>query len=250
MNVSRTVEYQDGEFIILEGGQSDRRVYVVLEGQAKVIKETEKGQVKLALLEEGDIFGEVAFLKPEDDRHSASVVTKGYVKVGIIDPDRLKAEYERLSPTFKQMLLGLAERFSKATALASQLAARRMDRPNLEQRQAKRSSPLRELRIQVSYRPQGVERYEGYQGLLLDLARTGMGLELFSSSFSKTSHPLGSKFVFEFSLPGKPVIRVPGHIVWLREMGEKKARMGVQLTEANPYIQRLISDFLQSLEEQ
>ena len=41
------------------------------------------------------------------------------------------------------------------------------------------------------------------------------------------------------------MIRVPGHIVWLREMGGKKARMGVKFTETNPYLQKMVKEFLQ-----
>jgi len=62
MEVKHEVEYEDGELILMEGGESDRNIYVLLEGQARVTKETDKGQVSLALLEEGDIFGEVSFL--------------------------------------------------------------------------------------------------------------------------------------------------------------------------------------------
>ena len=55
MEIKHTVDYEDGELILMEGGESDRKIYVLLEGQARVTKETDKGQVALALLEEGEI---------------------------------------------------------------------------------------------------------------------------------------------------------------------------------------------------
>jgi CRP-like cAMP-binding protein len=84
MEVKHEVEYEDGELILMEGGESDRNIYdVLLEGQARVTKETDKGQVTLALLEEGDIFGEVSFLAQIYGARSATIAARGKVKVGV-----------------------------------------------------------------------------------------------------------------------------------------------------------------------
>jgi len=256
MEVKRTVEYEDGELILMEGGESDRNIYVLLDGQARVSKETDKGQVTLALLEEGDLFGEASFLAQKYGVRSASVAAKGKVKVGILDQEKLSAEYENLSPLFQQILKELAERFSKTTTLASRLAARRMEKPSLERREAIRSNPLRTMRIEVEYSPassSGTETLRGsesYRGLLSDLAKTGMGLALFTTNFSESTHPLGAVFIFRFTLPGKPMVRVPGQIVWARAMGGKKARLGVKFTETNPYLIKLVEEFLQNVADQ
>jgi len=248
MEFRHTVEYEDGELILMEGGESDRNIYVLLEGQAKVTKETDKGQVTLALLEEGDIFGEVSFLAQRVGARSATISARGKVKIGILDHEKLSGEYKALSPLFQKMLKELAERFSKTTALASRLAARRMAKPSLERREAKRN-PLQDLRIKVTYTPEGAVRAETYQGILLDLAHTGMGLAMLTESFSESTHRLGAQFSFQFTLPGKPMIKVVGHIVWARAMGGRKARMGVQFSEPNPYLRKLIEEFLRSLAE-
>ena len=255
MDIKHTVEYEDGELILMEGGESDRKIYVLLEGQARVTKETDKGQVTLALLEEGEIFGEVSFLAQRFGSRSATIAAKGKVKLGVIDHGKLAAEYENLSPLFQKVLKDLAERFSNTTMLASRLAARRMEKPSLERREARRN-PLQSLRIKVEYVPESaagtttLSGTESYQGILLDLAKTGMGLALYTTSFSESTHPLGAKFIFQFTLPEKPMIRVAGVIVWARAMGEKKARMGVKFTEPNPYLRKLVEEFLQTVVDQ
>jgi CRP-like cAMP-binding protein len=94
MEFKHTVEYEDGELILMEGGESDRNIYVLLEGQAKVTKETDKGQVMLALLEEGDIFGEVSFLGQRIGARSATIAARGKVKIGILDHEKLAGEYK------------------------------------------------------------------------------------------------------------------------------------------------------------
>jgi CRP-like cAMP-binding protein len=250
MEFERTVEYQDGELILMEGGESDRNIYVLLEGQARVTKETDKGQVTLALLEEGEIFGEVSFLAQKYGARSASIAARGNVKIGILDREKLSNEYKNLSPLFQKILKDLAERFSDTTALASRLAARRMERPSLERRETKRSNPLLAMRIPVKYVTLELGAQQTYQGVLMDLARTGMGLALITTSFSESSHPLGAKFEFQFTLPGKPMIRVPGQIVWVRAMGGQKARMGVKFTDPNPYLRKLVEEFLQNFTDQ
>ena len=256
MKIVRTVEYEDGELILMEGGESDQNIYILMDGQARVTKETEKGQVTLALLEEGEIFGEASFLAQRFGARSASVAAKGKVRIGILDHERLSAEYRDLSPLFQRILQELSERFSKTTALASRLAARRMEKPTLERREAKRSNPLQSLRIKVDYLAAssfGSDTFSGsesHQGILLDLAKTGIGLALYTTSFSESTHQLGSKFVFQFTLPGKPMIRVPGQIVWARAMGGKKARLGVKFTETNPYLIKLVEEFLQNVADQ
>jgi len=255
MEIRHTVEYEDGELMLMEGGESDRKIYVLLEGQARVTKETDKGQVTLALLEEGEIFGEVSFLAQRFGSRSATIAAKGKVKLGVIDHEKLSAEYENLSPLFQKVLKDLAERFSNTTMLASRLAARRMEKPSLERRAARRN-PLQSLRIKIEYVAEAMagtgtlSGVESCQGILLDLAKTGMGLALFTTSFSESTHPLGGKFVFQFTLPGKPMVRVPGHIVWARAMGGKKARMGVKFTETNPYLRKLIEEFLETVVDQ
>ena len=255
MEVKHEVEYEDGELILMEGGESDRNIYVLLEGQARVTKETDKGQVTLALLEEGDIFGEVSFLAQIYGARSATIAARGKVKVGVLDQEKLSTEYGALSPLFQKILKDLAERFSTTTVLASRLAARRMEKPSLERRAAKRN-PLQQLRIKVEYVTetdsgrQTLSGSQSYQGILLDLAKTGMGLALYTTGFSESTHPLGAKFVFQFTLPGKPMVRVPGHIVWARAMGGKKARMGVEFSETNPYLRKLVEEFLQTVADQ
>ena len=148
MEFKHTVEYDDGELILMEGGESDRNIYVLLEGQATVTKETDKGQVSLALLEEGDIFGEVSFLAQRYGSRSATIAARGKVKIGILDYEKLGEEYKTLSPLFQKMLQELAERFSKTTNLAARLAARRK-KSMVDRRGAKRN-PLQDLRIQVT----------------------------------------------------------------------------------------------------
>lgn len=51
--------YRDGEIICREG-EEGKTMYVIQSGRVEVVKDTDKGEVRLATLEEGDFFGEMA----------------------------------------------------------------------------------------------------------------------------------------------------------------------------------------------
>ena len=51
--------YGDGEAIVRQGDTGDC-MYVVQRGTVEVVRETPEGEVRLAVLGEGDVFGEMA----------------------------------------------------------------------------------------------------------------------------------------------------------------------------------------------
>jgi CRP/FNR family transcriptional regulator len=74
--------YKDTEIIIKQGEPGDR-MYVIQEGLVEVIKETERGEVQLALRGTGEFFGEMAIF--EREVRSATVRALGQARVLTID---------------------------------------------------------------------------------------------------------------------------------------------------------------------
>ena len=70
--------YHDGEVIVREGETGDC-MYVIQEGQVEVLRGTENRAVRLAVLKEGDFFGEMAIF--EHEVRSATVRALGEVRV-------------------------------------------------------------------------------------------------------------------------------------------------------------------------
>lgn len=114
--------YQPNTTIIEEGKRGDW-VYVVLDGRVKIKKATPKGLVTLDILGEGAIVGEMVLLKDTKGKRTASVVTDGVVKVGILNRERLEREYESLSPQLKGLIKTLVFRLEETTKRASLLAS-------------------------------------------------------------------------------------------------------------------------------
>jgi CRP/FNR family cyclic AMP-dependent transcriptional regulator len=74
--------YSHGDTIIRQG-DAGKCMYVIQEGEVEVIRSYGGGDVRLAVLGQGDIFGEISLLGNE--RRSASVLAMGEVRVITID---------------------------------------------------------------------------------------------------------------------------------------------------------------------
>ena len=74
--------FDDGEVIIRQGDAGDV-MYEILDGQVEVLQEKEGEAVRLAILDKGDFFGEMAIF--EREKRSATVRAHGQVRVLTVD---------------------------------------------------------------------------------------------------------------------------------------------------------------------
>lgn len=106
--------HSKGDVIIHEGSRNDT-VYVILKGHVKIKKKTSRGQVTLATLKKGALLGESAFLTDgHKDRTASAVASSNSVRLGLLDKDRLRHEYESVSPRLKALIRSLTSRLRAA----------------------------------------------------------------------------------------------------------------------------------------
>jgi CRP/FNR family transcriptional regulator len=74
--------YHDGEIVVRQGEIGDC-MFAILKGRVEVIKETGAHAVRIAVIEEGEIFGEMAIF--EKEVRSASVRALGDARLLTID---------------------------------------------------------------------------------------------------------------------------------------------------------------------
>jgi CRP-like cAMP-binding protein len=74
--------YRDGEVIVRQGESGDC-MYVIQAGQAEVLQEKDGKEVRLAVLDEEDVFGEMALF--EREVRSATVRALGDVRALTVD---------------------------------------------------------------------------------------------------------------------------------------------------------------------
>jgi CRP-like cAMP-binding protein len=102
--------------VIVEEGSVGNWVYVILEGSARVTKQTSKGLLTLDVLREGDIFGEMEFLEGAPRARTTSLVASGDVWTGILDADRLLKDYEQVSPRLRDLFRSLMVKYKEAVS--------------------------------------------------------------------------------------------------------------------------------------
>ena len=98
------ITFKAGETIIEEGDEGSW-AYVILSGKARVFKNTGLGEVALAIMENGQVFGEMALI--EDRPRSASVKAETNLKLRVIDREQfnelLRGNPSRLIPIMKSL---------------------------------------------------------------------------------------------------------------------------------------------------
>jgi CRP-like cAMP-binding protein len=119
--VANEETYED-QTPIIEEGRKGVWVYAILEGRAVVKKRTPKGIVTVARLTEGDLFGEMGLFEGGAGLRSASVVSEGPIRVGVLDNDRLLRDYEKLSPQLKGLIKAIIIRLDTLTNIACEMA--------------------------------------------------------------------------------------------------------------------------------
>ncbi len=119
--VANEETYEDKSVILEEGSKGDW-IYVVLEGQVKVTKQTPKGRITIRTLKQGEVFGEMGLFEFRERVRSASIIADGPVKLGVLDSNRLHKDYETISPLMKSLIRSLILQLGELTS-------RLVDRP-------------------------------------------------------------------------------------------------------------------------
>jgi CRP-like cAMP-binding protein len=104
--------FQDGQVIFEEGSNGDW-IYVVDEGEVEISKKVGGQRIVIETLDEGDVFGEMAYIDKEP--RSATATAKGTAVVGIIDRDFFDIEFNKISADFQKILKTVAFRLRKVT---------------------------------------------------------------------------------------------------------------------------------------
>ena len=120
-----TEERYRPDAVIIEEGSTGKWVYGILEGQVQVRKKTDKGDLLIATLKEGAVFGEMAFFQAGETVRSASVIADGPVLLGVLDNNKLQQDWASLSPQLRRLMLTLIERLQNTTVKAVEMLEQR-----------------------------------------------------------------------------------------------------------------------------
>ena len=115
MTVNFTVKsYNQGQTIFREG-QEGSYACIINSGKVAVVKELSGRAVTLAVLEKGEVFGEMALVATE--RRTATVLALDYTEVVVLDRERLLASLRSSTPLAQSLVIGLIKRLAQTSAL-------------------------------------------------------------------------------------------------------------------------------------
>lgn len=103
---------------VIKQGSPEDRVFEISKGEAVVVRKTGHGDIPLANLGPGNLFGRIPFLDIGQEPESASVYGSEDLKVKAIEIDGFRNEYDGLSTTFKNLLDHLVTSTNVTTRLA------------------------------------------------------------------------------------------------------------------------------------
>jgi CRP-like cAMP-binding protein len=103
---------------LLSEGEIKEGLWEIRKGNATVHRSTSKGELTLLNLSAGDFFGQLPFLNIGHEPHSASVTGAKGIEFVPLDSVRLKSEFNRLTPMFRNILENTAACLSALTRLA------------------------------------------------------------------------------------------------------------------------------------
>jgi CRP-like cAMP-binding protein len=107
-----TVEMQSingGEKVIArQGDEKLDKLFLIKQGHANIVRETDNGPVLLCSLGKGDYFGHLPFLDIGQEPEFASVYGTEGIELVQMDGAKLQSEYNRLSTTFKNIVDNMA----------------------------------------------------------------------------------------------------------------------------------------------
>jgi len=105
---------------IIKQGEDKEEAFLIDQGTAYICRNTDKGNVLLARLEDGDFIGKIPFLNLGHEPYSASVYASADLKLKPLNIEDLQKEYDHLSTTVKNMIENNAAIISTLTTMLSE----------------------------------------------------------------------------------------------------------------------------------
>lgn len=115
MHVVDEEEFYDGE-IIVEEGKHGNWIWIILEGQVDIVRESAKGPLTVLKIGDGAFVGSLDTLMTRGSTRGATAIARGNVQLGVLDSQRLSREFIAMSPELKKIMTSLDRRLQRVTS--------------------------------------------------------------------------------------------------------------------------------------
>ncbi len=200
------LKYKNGELIIKQGDYGIS-IYKVVSGKVLIFSESVDREIPLAILNRGEIFGEMTFLDRGAEARTASVKALEDAELEIWHPDRLSSEYAQMPPAIKYIVRQILGRIIRMNKLLATLTAKKEKQKKTPAKKADPTASQRryyrkKVDIDCNYRPVGSSPTKPVlQGKVKDISMGGLGMEVRAKNELDSSHEKGDKFHINMVLP-------------------------------------------------
>ena len=113
-------EFSKGTTII-EEGEFGNWIWMVLHGTAEMSKKTTAGPTKILRIGQGAYIGNLSSVMASGHRRIATFTATENIRLGVLDPEPVYAEYSSLSNELRRVLLSIDNRFREITERLSEI---------------------------------------------------------------------------------------------------------------------------------
>lgn len=238
--IRRVLKYLKGEQITKQGDYGVS-IYKILSGKVQVFRKSEGIAIPLAILEAGEIIGEMAFLSKDAEIRSASAGALEDTELEVWHPHELAKKYEQTPAVIKAIIDQALARLNRINVLMEKLAVDSIRETSEKSWQdsgawkSKREFYRKKVYIPCRYAPASRPKdFPFLIGNVVDVSMGGMGLQVSAKNESVTSHEVGQSFHINTVLPNGRDLSLTAKIVSVKKTRDR-VRLGMQFINLPAY---------------
>ncbi len=169
--------YPKGEQIIKEGDYGSS-IYKILSGRVRIFRSFGKDATTLAILDRGEIFGEMTFFHLGLEPRSASAVAMDDAVLEVWHPARLSDEYKNMPPILRYIIQQSLKRLVRMNRIVDELSSKKETATEMDPRVTQRQYFRKKWDQEFSYGPPDRSRNFMFTGMIRDVSLNGVGVEV------------------------------------------------------------------------
>jgi len=241
------LKYRKGDLIIKEGDYGIS-IYKIIKGKVLIYSDADGIEIPFTILGEGEIIGEMLFLKKTIERRSASVRAIEDLEIEIWHPDMLAKEYEQMPPAIKYIANQTLNRLVRTNKLLVQLTKKKEKQravKNTDQWAKKRRFYRKKMEIAFSGRQVNSLAKTLLSGYITDISLGGVGMEITNIKLNKISFKVGDEFFIKTTLPNGKDLEFHAKLITIKEGKIPGSPLfGMAYTELNDLARKNLGFFL------
>jgi hypothetical protein len=217
--VPHLLKYKKGDLIIKEGDYGIS-IYKILKGKVIIFTEVDGKEIPYATLGEGEILGEMLFLKQSIEKRSASVRAIEDSEIEIWHPSMLAKEYDQMPPVIRSIANQALNRLVRMNKLLVQLTQKKQKQREVVSTDIwakKRRFYRKKMEIGFSGRQINSLSKALISGYITDMSLGGLGMEITSFKISKNPFKADDEFYIKTALPNGKDLEFLAKLISIKE---------------------------------